>query len=88
MEAYIKLAMGFFGKLMFYFALILALVVFLKLDKRFSLVSRILISIAAVIILIFLFFFVSTLIAVVLIVIAAVFLVSFLERRKIFLRKR
>ncbi len=80
--------MGFFEKLVFYLALILALVIFLKLDRRFSFLSRILISVAAVIILIFLFFFVSTIIAVVLVVLAAVFLVSFLERRRIFRGKR
>ncbi len=74
--------MGFIEKVVFYFALALGIVVFLKLDKRLSILSRLLISGFAVLVLVLLFVFISALLAIILVVVVVLLLISFLERKR------
>lgn len=79
--------MGLFEKLIFYLLLALGIVIFLKLDKRLSIVSRLLIAGFVIVFLVLLFVFISALIAILLVVIVIILLVSFLERRRVKFRK-
>ncbi|HLC58482.1 MAG TPA: hypothetical protein VJI68_01340 [Candidatus Nanoarchaeia archaeon] len=79
--------MGLFTTLAFYLILVIGIIVFLKLDKRFSILNRLLIAVAATLVLVFLFAFISTIIAIILILILVVLLISFLERKNVKLGK-
>ncbi len=81
--------MGFIEKIIFYLALFFGVVIFLKLDKRLSIITRLLIAGFAVVFLVLLFVFISALVAIILVLLLIIFLISFLERkRRIFQKYR
>ena len=77
-------------KILVYLILALGVVIFLKLDRRMSILSRLFVSIAAVLLLLLLLMLISTIITVVVILLLVGFLLYFLERgrNKVFGRKR
>lgn len=74
--------MALLQELAFYLLLGLGVAIFFKLDKRLSIVSRLLIAGFAVIFLVLLFVFISAIVAILLVVIAVILLVSFFERKR------
>ena len=74
--------------LIFYLVVALGIIVFLKLDKKLSIVNRILVSIAIVLVFLLVFLFVSTILGIILIIGLVIFLVSFLEKRKSIFKRR
>ena len=79
--------MGLIEKAVFYLVIILAGILFLKLDSRISILNRLLIAVVVIIILFLLFLFLSAIITIVLAVIVLVLIFGFLERRKLGISK-
>jgi len=73
--------------ILFYLAVILGIIIFLKLSPRIPLFQRILISLAAILILFLVFFFISIIIAFIILIIVIIFLFSLLSARKFKFKK-
>ncbi len=79
--------MSFIETFIFYFVIALGIILFLKLDSRISFIYRILITVAAVFVLLLLFLFISALITIVIIVVLVLVLISFLEGKRLKLKR-
>lgn len=79
--------MGLLEKIIFYLLLALGIVIFLKLDRRLSILSRLLIAGFAVVVLVLLFVFISALVAIIAVVVLVLLSISFLERKGVKIRK-
>ncbi len=79
--------MALFEKIIFYLILALAIVIFLKLDKRHSIITRLGIAIVAALVLLLLFMFISAIITIIIVIVLVILLVSLLEKKNISFRK-
>ena len=70
--------------IIFLAALIIAVVVFLKLDTRRKLSKRITIALVTLLVILFLFIFISALFALLVLIVVIITVLSFFERKKLF----
>ena len=66
-------------EILFYLALTLGIVIFIKLGNRIPLINRIIMAISAVIILILLFLFISTIFTLIVVILVILLLIGFLS---------
>ncbi|MBS3167660.1 hypothetical protein J4216_00870 [Candidatus Woesearchaeota archaeon] len=74
--------------IIFIMIVIIAIILFLRLDKRLSLVNRILIATSGALILFLLFLFVSAILGIILLLIGILLIISLLNKNRINLKKR
>ena len=72
-----------FTEILFYLALALGIIIFLRLSSRILLLNRIFIAAITTIVLFLIFLFLSTLIALILVIFIIVFIVSILRNSKL-----
>jgi len=79
--------MAFLEKIVLYLIIALGIVIFLKLDRRMSILTRLMIAIVAVLIMVLLLFFISAIVVILIVVLLAILIISFLERKGFRFRK-
>lgn len=79
--------MGIIESIVFYLLVALGIILFIKLDKRISLVNRLLIAVVAIVVLFLLFLFISAIITIIIVVVIVLFLLSLLKTKNIKFRR-
>ncbi len=74
-------------EIIFYLILALGIIIFLKLDKRFNLINRILIMVVITLVILLVFLFLSAIIGIVIIILFVIILIAFIEESKFKFKK-